>query len=353
MLTITTFNAETLPEAQRHAAWSSYMAPFKCMVVADAGIDNFNANMGAAVTTWGFAIARLEISAQRLLFDTRGLATGLWLLQVADGKGTLKTERGAYALTKGDLLYGKAAREMSLTSLSHLRLHCAYFPRSGAGVRLASVPTALVASPLLAKHGSGDFLAGLMQSAADRIPRITADEIRPLETAITEFLFAAVVTASTANTIIDGSRTRNALVLRATQLLEAQLCDPDLSPASAAQQLGISIRYLQKLFEEAGENVNHYIRRRRLERSYEELMDPLYHQQSISEISFRWGFNDSSYFSRSFKDLFGLSPSQHRECQRWKNETCPDSAAAKRLPRRARNLTVHTSWPDRTAEPFP
>ncbi|ATN37244.1 hypothetical protein ACO34A_26110 (plasmid) [Rhizobium sp. ACO-34A] len=342
MLTVTTFNAETLHQTERLAAWSSHMAPFRCTVLANARTDDFTASMGAAVTSWGFAIARLEISAQRLLFDTRGLSSGLWLLQVADGKGTLKTERGSYGLDKGDLLYGKAAREMSLTSLSHLTLNCAYFPRNGSGVRLASVPTALVASPLLATNGSGDFLSGLMQSAADRIARLTADEIRPLETAITEFLFAAVVTTSTANTIIDGSRTRNALVLRATQLLEAQLCDPDLSPAAAAQQLGISVRYLQKLFEEVGENVNHYIRRRRLERSYVELMDPLYDQQSISEISFRWGFNDSAYFSRSFKDLFGLSPSQHRECGRWRNEDRQASTAAKRLPRRAGNLIFHT-----------
>jgi AraC-like DNA-binding protein len=331
MLKMTSFNADMLPEPQRLTAWTAFMAPLKCAVVADSGA-GFTAHAKAAATPWGFALASLHISAQRLIFDTRSLANGLWLMEVADGSGTLKTERGTYAFKKGDLLYGKTAREMVLTSLSRVRLNLACFPRSGAGARLASVPPALVASPLIADHGSTAFLSGLLHSAIDRIPKITAEEIRPLETAITEFLFAAVATASAANTVIDGSRTRNAIVLRATQLLEAQLCDPELSPTTAAQQLGISVRYLQKLFEEAGENVNHYIRRRRLERSYEELMDPLYQQQSISEISFRWGFNDSAYFSRTFKDLFGVSPSHHRESWRWQAGNSSAVQAARKIP---------------------
>jgi AraC-like DNA-binding protein len=333
MLNISTFAAQALPEDRRLSAWAAFLAPLKCKVVADSSSTSFAAHLSAAITPWRFALASIEISAQRLMFDTSALSNGLWLLQVADGDGTLKTERGTIAFNKGDLLYGKTAREMVLTSLSHVRLNCAYFPRSGPGVRLASVPTAAVATPLVAEHGSTSFLADLMQSAADKIGQITSDEIRPLETAITEFLFPAVFTASAARNVIDGSATKNGIVLRATQLLEAQLSDCELSPSGAAQQLGISVRYLQKLFEEAGENVNHYIRRRRLERSYEELMDPLYFQQSIAEISFRWGFNDSAYFSRSFKDLFGLSPSKHRDSRRWHGSGCAKTQAEKRLSR--------------------
>lgn len=341
MLTLTSFDAGPLPENQRIAAWSSCLASFKGTVVADTHGQAFTARMDAAITAWGFAIAHLEISAQRLLFDTRALPNCLWLAQVADGKGTLKTERGSYALEKGDLIYGKTAKEMSLTSLSRLHINITCFPGNGAGARLASIPATMVANSLDVERGPGDFLSDLMQNAGGRVARITADEIRPLETAITEFLFAAVARTSAANIIIGSSQTRNALVLRATQLLEARLCDPELSPAFTARQLGISIRYLQKLFEEAGENVNHYIRRRRLERSYEELMNPLYRQQSISEISFRWGFNDSAYFSRSFRELFGLSPSQHRERWRWRDENCRASPSPGRIWRRAGQLSVH------------
>jgi AraC-like DNA-binding protein len=332
MLTVSRFTDQAWPEDQRPGAWASFLAPLSCKVLADPSGGRLAATLNAAITPWRFALASLDMSAQRLTFDTRRLANGLWLLQVADGNGTLKTERGTVAFGKGDLLYGKTAREMALTSLSHVRLNCAFFPRSGSSVRLATVPTGSVASPLVIAHGSTAFLGELLRSAADKIATIGSDEIRPLETALTEFLFAAVLAASAARSMIDGSAAKNAILLRATQLLEAQLSDCELSPSGAARQLGISVRYLQKLFEEAGENVNHYIRRRRLECSYEELMDPLYFQQSIAEISFRWGFNDSAYFSRSFKDLFGLSPSQHRDSWRWHETGCGKAQASRLQP---------------------
>ena len=81
---------------------------------------------------------------------------------------------------------------------------------------------------------------------------------------------------------------------------------------------------------------------RRLERAYEELMDSLYFQQSIAEISFRWGFNDSAYFSRAFRELFGLSPSQHRDSWRW-HETASSRAEASRRPPRAVSLAARSA----------
>lgn len=330
MLTLTSFSAAALAAPERLGAWTAFLAAARCKVVADSTPESFAADLNTIVSPWGFALAGLAISPQRLVVDTRGMSNGIWLLQVVEGRGTLRTERGAIDFAAGDLLYGKMPRELTLTALSRVCLNAAYFPRSGAGSRLASVPTTLVASPLTHTHGATEFLGDLLQNAVRKIVRISAEEIRPLESAITEFLFTAIATASAARSVLDGSTGKNAIVLRATQLLEAQLSDPDLSPTVAAEQLGISVRYLQKLFEAAGENVNHYIRRRRLERSREELMDPLYFQQSISEISFRWGFNDSAYFSRAFKELFGLSPSQHRETWRWHAAKCGKLPADKR-----------------------
>jgi AraC-like DNA-binding protein len=36
---------------------------------------------------------------------------------------------------------------------------------------------------------------------------------------------------------------------------------------------------------------------------------------SISEICFRWGFNGSAHFSRSFKERYGVSPRDYRKGQ--------------------------------------
>lgn len=111
---------------------------------------------------------------------------------------------------------------------------------------------------------------------------------------------------------LNRSAAQHAILLRAIRLIEQHLADPDLSPATVAQHAGISLRYLQQLFESIGDNATQAIRRRRLERCHSDLRDPRYGAESITEISFRWGFNDAAYFSRIFKDVYGLSPSAHR-----------------------------------------
>jgi AraC-like DNA-binding protein len=317
MLMIKTFDAAVIDADRRLAAWSSFLASHNCKAVADTSLDHFAARLTALTTPWNFSLINLHISAQRLIFDARGHAGGNWLIRVAEGSGTLRTERGSVEFSEGEMIYGRVPREVALTAVSRLTLHCAYFQRRGSGQRLASLPAPLVAASLKQEFGSAAFLSELMRTAAERIGSISSDEIRPLEIAVTEFFMAAVATTNAAGNLLEGSSTKNAIALRATQAIESHLCDPELSPAAVAGHVGISVRYLQKLFEEAGENVNHYIRRRRLERSHEELTDPLYSGQSIAEISFRWGFNDSAYFSRTFKELYGLSPSQHRESWRW------------------------------------
>ena len=47
---------------------------------------------------------------------------------------------------------------------------------------------------------------------------------------------------------------------------------------------------------------------------------------TISEIAYSVGFNDIGYFSKSFKDLYGMTPSQFRESD--KNQTPVDSTSS-------------------------
>lgn len=56
-----------------------------------------------------------------------------------------------------------------------------------------------------------------------------------------------------------------------------------------------------------------YVRDRRLERCRQELMSPAHRGLSVSEICFRWGFNDAAHFSRSFRAKFDMTP---RSCRK-------------------------------------
>lgn len=90
------------------------------------------------------------------------------------------------------------------------------------------------------------------------------------------------------------------------------LADHDLSPARIAAANGISLRYLHHLFHQTGQGVAAWVQQQRLERCREALADDLFAGRTITEIASRFGFGDSSHFSRAFKRQFGDSPARYR-----------------------------------------
>ena len=115
------------------------------------------------------------------------------------------------------------------------------------------------------------------------------------------------------NPVRAASSVRLALFHRICQTIEAELGDPELSLTKVARHQGISPRNMQKLFEFGGQSFGQYVRTRRLERCHADLGSPLQAHLSISEICFRWGFNDAAHFSRAFRAQYGMTP---RECRR-------------------------------------
>lgn len=126
-----------------------------------------------------------------------------------------------------------------------------------------------------------------------------------------------------------GTATQAAILYRVYQTIERKLGDPDLAPARVADAEGISERYLQKLFEGTGSSFTHYIRERRLQRTWADLSNPAEAHHSISEIAYRSGFNDSAYFSRAFRNRFGLSPREFRQ-QEIERASASSAAAGQR-----------------------
>lgn len=96
--------------------------------------------------------------------------------------------------------------------------------------------------------------------------------------------------------------------------IEANLRDPELSVRSVAAAFGISARYLHILFASENETVSSYILRRRLEECGKQLADVLWQRRTITEIAFGWGFNNATHFARVFRNHYGTSPRDYRNC---------------------------------------
>jgi AraC-like DNA-binding protein len=103
------------------------------------------------------------------------------------------------------------------------------------------------------------------------------------------------------------------LVHRIRAFIEANLADPDLTPAVIAARHHISPRLLHKVFQHEGTTVADLIRSRRLSRCRHDLLDPACTMTPVSAIAARWGMRDAAYFSRVFHAKYGMPPGEYRE----------------------------------------
>ena len=99
----------------------------------------------------------------------------------------------------------------------------------------------------------------------------------------------------------------NGFISRARQVVLDNLLNPQFGVSSLSDELGISRSELYRRIKEAEQkSASQFIREIRLERSLELLKTDQY---SITEIAYMVGFNSPTYFSSSFKEYFGYSPS--------------------------------------------
>lgn len=108
------------------------------------------------------------------------------------------------------------------------------------------------------------------------------------------------------------SATRALLLQAAQDEVERSLEDPELSPVTVAARIGISVRYLHRLFADTGSSFGRWVLTRRLERCLRDLQDPARRHWTIGEIAVQHGFADPGYFSRAFKARYGMTPRQAR-----------------------------------------
>jgi AraC-like DNA-binding protein len=87
--------------------------------------------------------------------------------------------------------------------------------------------------------------------------------------------------------------------------------DRSISVDELAEHLNYSSSYLYSLFkEETGYSPIHYFNHLKIQKACQYLS---FTNMSIKEISYELGFNDPFYFSRLFKKLMELSPTEYRE----------------------------------------
>lgn len=187
-----------------------------------------------------------------------------------------------------DLCVLKVAKPVLATKLRNPDRYCAlvFNGREGIGSLFTTM------AQQIQKHGASDPISGAV-----------------LGRHLVELLALALDRTSDVDTGA-GSSVREAHRRRAEAVILKDLSNPDLSPETIAEAVGISKRYLHELFAEVNSTVSQYVREQRLRAARDLMMMPNLGQ--MSDIAYRFGFSDQAQFSRLFKAMFGQTPSGFR-----------------------------------------
>ena len=100
---------------------------------------------------------------------------------------------------------------------------------------------------------------------------------------------------------------KEAFLTRLERIVDAHLSRDDLDMDKLSNMLFLNRSQIhRKIKAFTGMNTTEYIRNYKLKLAYRDLK----HQSgTVAEIAYRCGFNSPSYFSKSFKEVFGIAPS--------------------------------------------
>ena len=113
-----------------------------------------------------------------------------------------------------------------------------------------------------------------------------------------------------ATPVVEAPPAEDAFILRAREIVERHLANYDFNVEQFCREMLLSHSQLhRKLDALTGLSAVQFIRSIRLRRAKELLEDP---ERSITAVAFDSGFQDPGYFSRVFKQAFGVTPNEWR-----------------------------------------
>ncbi|MFE7588441.1 helix-turn-helix domain-containing protein [Kitasatospora sp. NPDC057512] len=218
-------------------------------------------------------------------------------LKEQDGRESL-IRPGEFSFTDTSRVFRKKIEEGFVFTSFH-------FPRAELDVSERDL-RALTATPFSGAEGSAALVATYFSRMA-REARVLDEAVgrRAATTALD--LLALLVDDRSVRSRRQAPRSTASLERVKDHILR-NLHDPDLRPSTIAEANFMSVRFLHKLFHLEDTTVSSWIRAQRLERCSRDLLRPVAAELGIAGIARRWGFANSSHFSRAFRAAYGMPP---------------------------------------------
>jgi len=146
-------------------------------------------------------------------------------------------------------------------------------------------------------------------------PESIGDDVRLIEhvgTTLIDLIALALGAGRDASEIARGRGLRAARLAQIIAEIKAGFAGPAFSPRTVATRLGLTPRYIQELLSDSGASFTERVLELRLQKARAMLADVRNDRMRVGEIAYLCGFNDISYFNRSFRQRFGATPGQYR-----------------------------------------
>lgn len=221
------------------------------------------------------------------------------------GHYALEQHGRAAALKPGEMLLYDATQPHRIRCSGDFSKLIFAIPRAMLQARF-SRPDLCTAVGLTQQHSAAMVAADFLKSWSARLPQLSESAVDTLCETSLDLL--ALALAEIRPDAIKSSRVQAVTLLEIKRHVEQRLADPTLNAASIAQAVGLSSRYINALFEQEQQSLMRYVLQRRLARCHQAIAQRQATGLTISQIAFRWGFNDLSHFSRAFKQRYGVSP---------------------------------------------
>jgi len=306
MLNFTTSSMPTRGRADEYAKilgeYYTTIEPDRSVVAEIVENEVLNAfSVGFDLGKLSCSVHRCNSPLHRYTMRRCSLQTGYSLQYIKEGPLTIVSDDNELHVQPGDLAFIRPLRTVeyhapaggSKTIGIHIPLRVIKPLCYGREIALGRV--------FSGTSGIGACIAALLETIVDRHAELTPSDRLALQISLSEAM-VQLGTAATEHPV------RAGLLQNLKAIAAASLHDPGLTPAKVAKAAGVSLRTLHRAFQESGLTFWSWVCEQRLERCHAELTDSMSSQRTITEVAFRWGFNELSTFDRNFRKRYGVSP---------------------------------------------
>ncbi|MBH1964201.1 MAG: helix-turn-helix transcriptional regulator [Comamonadaceae bacterium] len=239
-----------------------------------------------------------------------GADDAILMMGIYEGRGSIGARSREWSMGNGDIVFAGSHHPESVAMHTLAHLCQVTLSRS----LLTSMGVDVDASMLkpLRGHSASAMMMRYAYMLRDH-DELSTPELRRAATLHMHDLAALAMgaTGDVAHTAhVRGARSARVLAIKND--IAAHFTDTSLSAEVLAKRQGITPRYLHMLLAREGVAFSALVREQRLALVYRRLRDPRLLASSIQTIAFDAGFGDLSYFNRSFRQRYGMTPSEAR-----------------------------------------